>query len=118
MAQPGMMSPVDALAPAGPTPPPRNWAPVLGGIGVAVFVLLAAAAVLGFFVMDLMRSEQANPSVSEVAGAEGPSVTVPGQSPEAIYDKYLAMADDESIYEIIPETEEGWDYFRAFMYKI
>lgn len=102
-------------------PPPRTRNPK-GGAAVASAVigaaLVAIAGLAGFWFI----------SSSDGAGvAEEPVASAPASADEpypisdiaaTTYDNYLAMADDESIFSIIPRTDEGWDYFRAFMFKI
>jgi hypothetical protein len=101
---------------------PRSGSPGAGArIAVLVVGVVAAlVAVAGLAIFLLVSADG-----RDVAG-EDPVASAPADVPElappgtaaAVYDKYIAMANDDSIFLIIPRTEEGWDYFRAFMYKI
>jgi hypothetical protein len=129
MAQPGMMSPVEAGASEGAPPPPT---PVVGGTGsggggnrVALMVITALVAgllIVGagvtYFVFRASGGAPAAVSVTHSDGTVETGVPVETRSAEEVYDTYIAMSEDDSIFEIIPRTDEGWDYFRAFMYKI
>lgn len=98
-----------------PVAKPRNT-------GLTLFVVLLVSLVVAGgglalvalfpFGGPLFAHEPAAPSAGEVA-------PVGTQASAAdMYDKYIAKTEDDSIYLIIPRTDEGWDYFRAFMYKI
>jgi hypothetical protein len=102
---------------------PRRAPSGAGANAVVVAALIGTALVaLGGVAVFWLASGSDEAPVEEepVASASNESeeiYPIPNVA-STTYDRYIAMADDESIFQIIPRTDEGWDYFRAFMYKI
>lgn len=122
-----------------PPPVPAKYGPGSGGGGntqvTLLFTAVGTALALGgaafaFWLLgnssdpgpqtleDRQAAVEAYPTPEPAASGDAQATVVDGPSPEVLYDSYLAMANDGSIYEIIPRTDEGWDYYRAFMYKV
>lgn len=81
---------------------------LLGLLAAATLVTMASA--LAYFVF-LQPSEPAPPT-------QWTETSLGPVNAADLYDYYVARIDDDSIFQIIPETEEGWAYFSAFMYKL
>ena len=87
--------------------------------GVFALALLVVGLVGGaaFFLI----THKANPVAQDVTPARSDAPGEPGvatASAADMYDKYIAMIDDESIFLIVPRTDEGWAYLSAFVYKL
>ena len=111
--QPGMIYDGDDRAGGGGAQ--VNW------VGVAIFTL-AALVLVGlvggaiFFLITHKANlgQDVTPASSDATGEPG----VATSSAADMYDKYIAMIDDESIFLIVPRTDEGWAYLSAFVYKL
>lgn len=115
--QPGSMPP-GSMQPAAQLPRGAT----AGRTTLMLVAALSAVLAIGgaAFAFGIMRdSAAAGPQTVDERRAVAESGEFRGgASPAELYDSYLAMSNDESIFEIIPRTDEGWDYFRAFMYKL
>jgi len=81
-------------------------------VGVALYVLVSRGATPAPDAAPIAEVTRA------AGGGPGVEEQYSGPTGAAMYDKYVAMIDDESIFLIIPQTDEGWAYFSAFLYKI
>lgn len=44
--------------------------------------------------------------------------SAPRDAASDMYETYAALADDEALWEYVPQTEEGVHYYQAFLFKL
>ena len=112
--QPGLIDPHSDLAGDSGSGSSRTAVVVLSVIGVIILAVVGAAV---YYLLALAGGRGTDDSPQAGPGPSG-EPTVEQPSAEDLYNKYIAMADDDSIFLIIPRTDEGWAYFSAFVYKL
>lgn len=73
---------------------------------------VAAVALVAYIFIGVIKPSE------PVSPGEWSHATLDDVNATTLYDYYVAKIDDDSIFEIIPRTDEGWAYFSAFMYRV
>lgn len=87
-------------------------------LAIAMGVMLSLVTV-AFMCVPIIVDQAKGLSQKEVEAviAEGPPFA-DSLTATQMYDAYISMKRDGSIYRIIPDTDDGRRYFRAFMYAV